>query len=52
MDEVFVLSEILKLGAYLDFSDEMGRRGLSSSFVSIVSCAPFQGRVVTDRRSV
>ena len=28
MDRVFVLSEMLQLGAYLDFSDEMGRRGI------------------------
>ena len=28
MDGVFVLSEMIKLGAYLDFSDEMGRRGI------------------------
>ena len=28
MDGVFVLSEMLKLGGYLDFSDEMGRRGI------------------------
>ena len=28
IDGVFVLSEMLKLGAYLDFSDEMGRKGI------------------------
>ena len=28
MDEVFVLSEVLKLEACLDFPDEMGRRGI------------------------
>ena len=28
LDGVFVLSEMLKLGAYLGFSDEMGRRGI------------------------
>jgi len=27
-DGVFVLSEMLKIGAYLDFSDEMGRKGI------------------------
>lgn len=28
IDGVFVLSEMLKLGACLDFSDEMGRKGI------------------------
>jgi hypothetical protein len=28
IDGVFVLSELLKLGACLDFSDEMGRKGI------------------------
>ena len=28
MDRVFVLSEMFKLGACLDFSVEMGRRGI------------------------
>jgi len=27
-DGVFVLSEMLKIGTYLDFSDEMGRKGI------------------------
>ena len=46
MDGVFVLSEMLKLGGYLDFSDEMGRGASSSSFVG----AAFQGGAATDRR--
>ena len=38
MDGVFVLSEMLKLGAYLDFSDEMVRRGMVVSTASRALC--------------
>lgn len=52
MDGVFVLSEMLKLGAYLDFSDEMGRKGIVKLVREYRFPCTFSKETVTDRRFV
>ena len=52
MDGVFVLSEMFKLGAYLDFSDEMGRRGIVKLVRKYCSSCTFSKGAATDGRGV
>src|SRR5258706_1853039 len=52
MDGVFVLSEMLKLGAYLDFSDEMGRKGIVKLVRKYRFLCTFSMGMVSDSRFV